>query len=176
MAGRYATALFEIVRDGGDLRLLEGDLEAVGNAIADSSDLRDLISSPIFSRDEMVRAIGAIAERMGLNDVLAKTLGLMAQKRRLFVLPELLTQVRALIADQRGEVTADVKSASPLSPEQAEALTAMLRSTIGTDVKLNVQVDGNLISGLVVKVGSTMIDTSLSSKLANLKNVMKEVG
>ncbi len=176
VAGRYATAVFEIAREENALDSLESDLNVLADAIGESADFRDLLTSPIYSRDELVRAIGALAEKLGLGNILSKTLGLMAQNRRLFVLPALVQQVRGLIADHRGEVSAEVTSAVPLSDAQIEKLNSTLKSAVGSDVNLSVKVDKSLIGGLVVRVGSKMVDTSLQSKLENLQNVMKEVG
>ena len=113
---------------------------------------------------------------MGLSGIVGNTLKLMATKRRLFVLPQLVGSLRALIADEKGEVTADVRAASALSAEQEATLAATLKSSVGKDVKMNITVDESLIGGLIVKVGSKMIDTSIRSKLNNLQNAMKEVG
>ena len=121
-------------------------------------------------------AIAAIADKMGVSAVVANTLKLMATKRRLFTLPQLVGSLRNLIADEKGEVTADVRAASQLSAEQQSTLAATLKNSVGKDVKMNITVDESLIGGLIVKVGSKMIDTSIRSKLAALQNTMKEVG
>ena len=113
---------------------------------------------------------------MKLSGILANTLGLMAANRRLFVLPQLLSALTAMIAEEKGEVTADVTAATDLTAAQSKKLAASLKASVGKDVKLNVSVDESLIGGLIVKVGSKMIDTSIRSKLASLQNVMKEVG
>jgi F-type H+-transporting ATPase subunit delta len=176
VAGRYATALFEIARDDAQIDKVEADLGALDDAIAESSDLRQLISSPIYSREEQRKAVMTLAERMGLGREVTNTLGLMAQNRRLFVLPDLIAQVRALIADHRGEVTAEVTAARPLSEAQRASLAETLKKQVGKDVMLDVTVDESLIGGLVVKVGSRMLDTSIRSRLAALQNAMKEVG
>jgi F-type H+-transporting ATPase subunit delta len=117
-----------------------------------------------------------IASAMGLGSTVSNTLGLMAQNRRLFVLPDLIDQVKGLIAAHRGEVTAEVTAAKKLTKEQTDNLAKTLKASVGKDVKLDVTVDESLIGGLIVKVGSRMIDTSIRSKLAQLQNVMKEVG
>lgn len=176
VAGRYATALFEIAKERDSLPKLESDIASVEEALAESPDFRHMIQSPMFSRGDMANAVGAIARRMDLGPELANTLGLMARNRRLFVLSGMLSSVRALIADDRGEVTADVTSARPLSDGQIAELREQLKAGIGSNVDLNLTVDESLIGGLVVKVGSRMIDSSVRSKLANLQNVMKEVG
>ena len=176
IASRYATAVFELARDGKGLDVLEEDIATLDAALAESADFRDLIHSPVYSREEQGDAIGAIASKMGLSDVLANTLRLMASKRRLFVLPQLLAGLRERIADEKGEVTAEVRAATALNPDQEKALAEALKSSVGKDVKMNVTVDEGLIGGLIVKVGSKMIDTSIRSKLAALQNTMKEVG
>ena len=176
VAGRYATALFEIAKEAGSLDRLDGDVKAMSAALSESADLRALIVSPVYGRDEMAGAITAVADRMGLGPELRNTMGLMAVNRRLFVLPALLDAVRALIAAERGEVTAEVTAARPLSDAQTEALRRTLRERVGRDVELEVAVDESLIGGLVVKVGSRMVDTSIRARLAALQNAMKEVG
>jgi F-type H+-transporting ATPase subunit delta len=175
-AGRYATALFEIAREGGNLDKVEADLAAVEAALRESADLRAMIHSPVHTREEQMRAIAAIAGRMGLGAEVANTLGLMAHNRRLFVLPAMIEQIKALIAQERGEVTAEVASARPLTDAQTAALADTLKASVGRDVTLRTTVDESLIGGLVVRVGSRMIDTSVRSKLAALQNAMKEVG
>jgi F-type H+-transporting ATPase subunit delta len=176
VAGRYATALFELAKEGQSLDRVEADSLALEAALAESPDLRDMLSSPVFTREEQGNALAAIAAKMGLGPILTNTLGLMAQNRRLFVVPATLAQLKALIAAERGEVTAEVRSAKPLTETQTEALAKTLSASVGRDVKLDVTVDPSLIGGLVVKVGSRMIDTSIRAKLAKLQTVMKEVG
>ena len=176
VAGRYATALFEIARDSRVVDRVGADLAAVEAALAESADLRGMIQSPVFSREDQGKAVAALSAVMNLGPEVANTLGLLARNRRLFVLPGIIAQVKALIAADRGEVTAEVTVAQPLTPEQTGALAAALRASIGKDVKLEIAVDESLIGGLVVKVGSRMIDSSIRAKLAHLQNVMKEVG
>jgi F-type H+-transporting ATPase subunit delta len=176
IAARYATALFELARDGTSLDRLEADVSALAAAMKDSADLRAMISSPIYSREAQGSAIAAVAARMGLSDLAANTLRLMASNRRLFVLPQLIARLAAMIAEHNGEVTAEVASAKPLTKPQAEKLAKTLKASFGRDVKLDVTVDEALIGGLVVKVGSKMIDTSIRTKLDQLQNTMKEVG
>ena len=176
IAARYATAIFEIASENGKIAELETSIDDLGAALEDSADLRDLISNPIYSRSEQKAAIGAVAQRMKLRPVLRNALGLMAEKRRLFVLPQLLVQLRDLIAAHKGEITGDVVSAKPLTDAQMSALRDQLKQAVGKDVKLNATVDESLIGGLVVKVGSKMIDTSIRSRLNSLQNAMKEVG
>ncbi|WP_299916706.1 F0F1 ATP synthase subunit delta [uncultured Roseobacter sp.] len=176
IAGRYATAVYEIASDGKAIKVLETDLDALQGALADSEDFRALIHSPIYSREEQGAAIAALSKKMKLSDTLANTLALMAQNRRLFVLPQLVATLRDIIAAEKGEVTADVVSAKALTKTQADKLAKSLKASTGKTVTLNATVDESLIGGLIVKVGSRMIDTSIRSKLNSLQNAMKEVG
>lgn len=176
IAGRYATAVFELAKEAKGLAALEADIAALGAALNDSADLRAVIASPVYSRDDQAKAMAALAKKMKLSATLAGTLGLMASNRRLFVLPQLLSTLQAKIAEEKGEVTADVTAAAALTKAQSDKLAASLKKTFGKTVKLNTTVDEDLIGGLVVKVGSKMIDTSIRSKLASLQNAMKEVG
>lgn len=176
IASRYATAIFELSKEANGLDTLESDIESLNAALGESADFRSLIASPIYSRDAQERAVDAIADKMGLSPMVRNTLGLMASKRRLFVLPHLLRELARLIAVEKGEVTADVTAAQALTSEQEAKLAETLKARIGSDVRINMSVDERLIGGLVVKVGSRMIDTSIRSKLAALQNTMKEVG
>lgn len=176
IAARYATAIFELAKENKTLAKIEPNVTDLAAALNDSAELRALISSPLLSRDEQEKAIAAIADKMGLRPVMKDGLALMAQKRRLFVLPQLLEQLAALIAEDKGEVTAEVISAKALTKTQADKLAKTLAARVGKDVKINATVDEALIGGLVVKVGSKMIDTSIRSKLNSLQNAMKEVG
>ena len=176
IAGRYAQALFEIAKEENGLKALEADADALGAALAVSPELSDMIASPVVARDDQARAMAAVAAKMGLSVTTANTIALMASKRRLFVLPQLVADLKARIATEKGEVTAEVTSASALSADQAAKLAASLKVKVGKDVKLNTTVDESLIGGLIVKLGSTMIDTSVKAKLAALQNAMKEVG
>lgn len=176
IAGRYAQAVFDLAREEGTLPAVEADLGTLEQALAESPDLRSLISSPIYSREEQGAALAALGQRMGLSSVMQNVIGLMAQKRRLFVLPAMLSTLRALMAQARGEVQAEVVSAEPLSPEQAQRLADTLSASAGKAVRLQTRVDPSLIGGLVVRLGSRMIDTSIRAKLGQLQNMMKEVG
>ncbi|MDT8856783.1 F0F1 ATP synthase subunit delta [Paracoccaceae bacterium Fryx2] len=176
IAARYATAIFGLAKDDNALTSLEGDIDALDAALATSTDLRGLIASPILSRDEQGRAIAAVAAKMRLGKMTANALALMAENRRLFVLPQVIADIRARIAAEKGEMTAEVTSATALSRAQTEKLAATLKARVGKDVILKTAVDESLIGGLVVKLGSTMIDTSIKAKLAALQNAMKEVG
>ncbi|MBC9245698.1 F0F1 ATP synthase subunit delta [Paracoccus sp. 11-3] len=176
IAGRYAQAVFDIVKEEGGLDALAQQVDDLGAALADSTDLNDLINSPLYNREQQTNAITALASKMGLSATLANTLKLMGKNRRLFVLPQLVTRLGDLIAQERGEVTADVTSAIALSDEQQKRLADTLSEKSGKKVKLKTRVDESLIGGMIVKMGSQMIDSSVRSKLASLQNAMKEVG
>jgi F-type H+-transporting ATPase subunit delta len=176
IAARYAAAIFELAKEGKALASLESDIDALDAALAESADLRTMISSPLISRGQQGDAIVAIAKKMKLSVLTTNSLALMASKHRLFVMPQLIAELRQMIAAEKGEVTAEVMSATPLTAAQTEKLIATLKARVGKDVKLKTTVDESLIGGLVVKLGSMMIDTSIRAKLAGLKNAMKEVG
>ena len=176
IAARYASAVFELAKDASDLKTLESNVQDLDTVLADSSDIRDLINSPVVSREDQANAIAAVAKKMKLMPIVSNTLALMASKRRLFVLPALVAQLRALIAEEKGEITAEVISAKAMTKTQTDKLAKAIKARIGKDVKIDATVDEELIGGLVIKVGSQMIDTSIRSKLNSLSNVMKEVG
>ena len=176
IASRYATAVFSLAKEDKKLKPLEADVDALDGALIGSADLRTLVSSPVYSRAEMGQAISSVAKKMKLQPIMVNTLALMASKRRLFVLPSLLAVLRTRIAEEKGEVTAEVASAKALTKTQAASLAKTLKAQLGLDVKIKATVDESLIGGLVVKVGSKMIDTSIRSKLNALQNKMKEVG
>ncbi len=175
-AGRYATALFELASETDALAQTEQDMEALGQALEASDDLRTLLTTPIYTRDEQGRAMASVTEAMDLSALVRNVVGLMASKRRLFVLGDMIGIFAKLMAEHRGEVTAEVTAARALSDAQQTALVSTLKAAIGREVKLNVAVDEEIIGGLVVRVGSKMIDTSIRSKLASLQNAMREVG
>ncbi len=176
IASRYASALFELAKDDKALKALESDTAMLAETLAASPDLRAMIGSPVISREDQGKAISAIAVKMGLSVLTANTLKLMADKRRLFVLPQFLASLSDLISAEKGEVTAEVTAARALSAAQSKKLAETLKARVGKTVKLKTTVDESLIGGLVVKLGSTMIDTSVKAKLAALQNAMKEVG
>ncbi len=176
IAARYATAVYDLAKDDKAVGTLEGDIDTLSAALADSGDLNALIHSPVYSREEQAAAITAIAKKAGLSALMTNTLALMADKRRLFVVPQLLQALRAIIAEDKGEVTAEVTSAKALTKAQSDKLAKTLKARMGKDVSITASVDESLIGGLIVKVGSKMIDTSIRSRLASLQNAMKEVG
>ncbi len=176
IAGRYASAVFDIAKEGNDLNAMEQDVGALQTAISDSADLRDLISSPLYGQESQSAAVSAIAAKMGLSATMANLLGLLANKRRLFVLPGILSTLRDLLATDRGEMTAEVTTAKPLTDAQSASLAQTLSTQVGKTVSIKQTVDASILGGLIVKVGSRMIDTSIASKLNALQNNMKEVG
>ena len=176
VAGRYATALFELAKDSDALDTIHGDLSALSEAISASPDLKSLIRSPLYGRETQGRAIAAVADAMELSPTVRNLLGLMASKRRLFTLPDVIALFRELLAEHRGQVTADVTAARQLSDAQIDALKETLGRATGREVKLNIMIDPAIIGGLIVKVGSRMIDTSIRSRLVGLQNAMREVG
>ncbi len=176
IAARYATAVFELAKEGNSLSEVERDLDTLDAALDASPQFRLLISSPIYTRAEQEAAVAALAARMELSETVSRALALMAQKRRLFVLRQLVGAVRGMIAAERGEVTAEVKAPARLAQEQLDRLAGELATALGKDVKIRQVVDEGLIGGLVIRVGSKMIDSSIRSKLLNLQNAMKEVG
>ena len=176
IASRYASAVFDLAKDGKKLPALEKDLDVLEAALGSSADFKSLITSPLYSRAQQGDAIAAIAKKMKLSPTVSNTLSLMASKRRLFVVPQLISELRARLSDEKGEVTAEVTAAKALTKAQQDKLAKTLKASVGKDVKINMAVDDALIGGLVVKVGSKMIDTSIRSKLAALQNSMKEAG
>jgi F-type H+-transporting ATPase subunit delta len=174
IAARYAQAVFDIASEEGTLDKLETDVDALAAALGESADLRALLVSPMISRGEQEGAITALARAMDLSDMLTNTLALMATKRRLFVVPQMVAALRARLAERRGEVTAEVRAAKALTKAQSTALSAALKEASGKDVTLDVTVDASLIGGMVVKLGSQMIDTSVRAKLNAMQNTMKE--
>jgi F-type H+-transporting ATPase subunit delta len=176
IASRYAAALFDLAKEGKALKALEADTTALSETLAASADLRAMIASPVVSREDQGRAMAAIGAKLGLTALTANTVALMSEKRRLFVLPQFLTALTDMIAAEKGEVTAEVTAARALSAAQSKKLAETLKARVGKTVKLKTTVDESLIGGLVVKLGSTMIDTSVKAKLAALQNAMKEVG
>jgi len=176
IAQRYATAVFELAKEDKKLAAVEKDLDALDAALADSDDFTAMINSPLYSREAQAKAMTALATKMGLSDAISGALGVMAEKRRLFVLPQFVRALRAAIAEDKGEVTAEVTAAKAMTKAQQDKLAKALKASVGKDVKINLAVDESLIGGLVVKVGSKMVDSSIRSRLNALQNSMKEVG
>ncbi|HEY7083350.1 MAG TPA: F0F1 ATP synthase subunit delta [Hyphomicrobiaceae bacterium] len=176
MAGRYAAALFDLAKDQRQLDQVERDLAALAQMLEESADLRRVVLSPVITTDDQAKAFNAILAKAGVAGLVGNFVNLIVRNRRLFALRDMIKAFRGLLARERGEVSADVTSAHPLTPEQMQALADTLRTSIGKNVRIDTRVDPNLLGGLVVKVGSRMIDSSLRTKLNNLKVVMRGIG
>jgi F-type H+-transporting ATPase subunit delta len=176
LPGRYALALLELADEDKALDQVADDLRAVQRMIGESEDLRRLIRSPLFTREQQAAALAAILEKAGLGAATRRFAQVLAGNRRLFILPQIIDAYLAELARRRGEVTAHVTSATDLSAAQRTTLIEALKSTVGGKVTIDVTVDRSLIGGLIVKVGSRMVDSSLRSKLQRLQLVMKGVG
>ncbi len=175
IASRYAQAIFDLAREDGGLAVLSGDVERIREAFRGSPDLQTLIRSPIYTRDEATRAIQGVAEHLGLSTVMTNTLALMASKRRLFTLPQFMDRLDAMIDEANGVTTAEVLSADPLEEDDLQRLGDVLRRKTGKDVRLTVRVDPGVISGLVVRLGSRLVDNSLRTKLTTMRQGLREV-
>jgi len=173
LPGRYAVALFELARDARDIETVETSLATLKDALDQSSDLRTLINSPLVSRAEAGRAVTATAQALGLDGKTTRFLGVLAENRRLGQLPAIIAAFRKLTAAHRGETAAEVTSAHPLSPDQVDALRHALRQRVGRDVSVDLSVDPALLGGLVVRIGSQMIDSSIRTRLNSLAHAMK---
>ena len=176
ISGRYALALFDLASDAKAIDSVEADLKSLTAMLEESADLQALVMSPIFNRAEQISAITAVGQEAGLSDLTSRFLGVLANNRRLSVLADVITDFATLVSQHRGEVTAEVKTAHALSDAQLNELTSQLKSAIGQDVTIDTEVDESLLGGLVVKVGSRMVDSSLKTKLDNLAIAMKGVG
>jgi F-type H+-transporting ATPase subunit delta len=176
IAERYATALFELAEQDSALDDIAADLKTLKGLITGSDDLRRLLRSPVISREDQEKAVTAVAARTGLGRLVTNFLGLVARNRRLFALEDMIAAYLASLAARRGEVTAEVTSAMPLAPAQLEAIGDVLRKAVGRKVSISPTVDPAILGGLIVRVGSRMVDNSLGTKLQQLKLVMKGVG
>lgn len=173
LSGRYATALFELARDSKALPTVEASLATVQQALDESADFKALTTSPLIARGPAAKAVAATAGALKLDATTTNFLGVLAQNRRLSQLPAIIRAFRQLAAAHRGETTAEVTSAHPLDAEQVDALKAQLRTRLGRDVTVDLSVDPSLLGGLVVKIGSQMIDSSIKTRLNSLAHAMK---
>jgi F-type H+-transporting ATPase subunit delta len=175
MAGRYGNALFELARDSKAVDAVKADLERFDALIADNPDLNRMVRSPVFGADEQLRALAAILDKAGIKGLAANFLRVITTNRRLFAVRDMIRAYRVLAARQKGEVTAEVTVAEPLSDKNIGALKDALKSvTGGKDIDLDMNVDPAIIGGLIVKVGSRMVDSALRTKLNAIKIAMKE--
>jgi F-type H+-transporting ATPase subunit delta len=173
LAGRYANALFELARDQKAIDAVSADLASLRRAMETSPDLTRLVRSPVFSAADHAKALTAILDKMGANALTTKFVLLLAQKRRLFVLTQIISAYEQLVAKSRGETHAEVTAARALSDGEITELKSALKSKLGKEPHLHTKVDPTLLGGLVVKVGSRMIDSSLRTKLDGLRSAMK---
>jgi F-type H+-transporting ATPase subunit delta len=174
MAGRYATALFELALEEKALDKVRKDLDSFNALLAESPDLARLVRSPVFGADEQAKALAAVLAKARIEGLAANFLNIVAANRRLFAVPQMIRAFRSLVAQHNGEVTADVTVAETLGEAHLTALKGALNTMTGKDVDLNVKVDPAIIGGLVVKLGSRMVDSSLRTKLNSIKYAMKE--
>ena len=173
LQGRYASALYELANENKAVATVEGDLEKLGEALAASADLAALIRNPRVTRDAAATAMDSVAKLLGLSDLTKNFLGVLANNRRLSALPEIVRAFASIAAAARGEVTAEVTSAHPLTATQLKSLAAKLKAREGKDVKIKANVDPEILGGLVVRIGSTQIDSSIRTRLNSLANAMK---
>lgn len=176
MAGRYATALFELALEANALDAVKADLDRFDAMITDSPDLLRLVRSPVFSAEDQSKALIAVLQQAGISGVAANFLKLVAANRRLFAVSDMLRGFRALVARHKGEVTAEVTVAEKLSDARLAEIKTTLKAVTGKDVQVDVNIDPTIIGGLIVKLGSRMVDSSLRTKLNSIKHAMKEVG
>ena len=176
MAGRYATALFELALDNKAVDAVKADLETFDRLIAENPDLARLVRSPVFSAEQQAGALSAVLEKTGIGGLTAQFLKVVTSNRRLFAVRDMVRAYGAMVARHHGEVTAQVTVAEPLREPHRAAIKETLDAVTGKDVGLDVKVDPAIIGGLVVKLGSRMVDSSLRTKLNSIKHAMKEVG
>jgi F-type H+-transporting ATPase subunit delta len=174
VSGRYATALFELARDEKSVDTVKADLDRFDAMLADSADLKRLVRSPVFSSDSQSKALAAVLDKAGITGISANFLRVLTANRRLFAVSDVIRAFRALVAKFKGEATADITVAEKLSDNNLDALKTALKSVTGKDVTLNVKIDPSIIGGLMVKLGSRMVDSSLRTKLNSIKHAMKE--
>jgi F-type H+-transporting ATPase subunit delta len=174
MAGRYATALFELALEANAVEAVKADLDRFDALVAESADLNRLVRSPVFSAEEQLQALSVVLDRVGISGLAANFFKLVAANRRLFAVHDMIKAFRALIAQHKGEATAAVTVAEPLKDQHVDALRAALKSVTGKDVDLDIKIDPAILGGLVVKLGSRMVDSSLRTKLNGIKHAMKE--
>jgi F-type H+-transporting ATPase subunit delta len=173
LAGRYAIALFELARDQKQIETVGASLAALRRALGESAELRSLTTSPLLGREEQARAMGAVVGSLGLDTLTGNFVGVLAQNRRLRELPNVIRNFNLLAARHRGEITAEVTSARPLDDDQVADIKQHLRTRMGRDIAVDLHVDPAILGGLVVKIGSQMIDSSIRTKLNNLAHAMK---
>ncbi|MDI7862481.1 F0F1 ATP synthase subunit delta [Rhizobiaceae bacterium n13] len=176
VAERYAASLFDLALESGGVDAVSADLDRFQALLDESADLRRLVASPVFSSEDQLKAVTAINEKAEIGGLVGNFLKVVARNRRLFALPGMIQAFRAIAARHRGEISAEVTSAHALTAAQEKELKVALKGVTGKDVTVSVTVDPSILGGLIVKVGSRQIDTSLRTKLSTLKLALKEVG
>jgi F-type H+-transporting ATPase subunit delta len=176
IAARYASSLFDVALESKALDVVEKDLGRFDELMRGSDDLMRLVRSPVFSTEEQLRAVSAILAKAKIGGLVGNFISVVARNRRLFAMPGMLGEFRKLAAAHRGEVSADVTVAQALTAAQSSQLKAALKESVGRNVTVNQMVDPSILGGMVVKIGSRQIDTSLRTKLSSLKLALKEVG
>ena len=173
LAGRYATALFGLARDEQQIDAVTRSLDSIEAGLAESNEFRMLVTSPLVGRTDAAKAIAALTPTLGIDPITAKFLTVLASNGRLGELKSVIRVVRQLAADHRGETTAEVTSAHPLDDAQVAQLKANLKTRVGRDVAIDAQVDPSILGGIVVRLGSQMIDASIRTKLNTLAQAMR---
>ncbi|MCD2179271.1 F0F1 ATP synthase subunit delta [Rhizobium sp. C1] len=176
VAERYASSLYELAAEAGSVDQIGAELAGFQTLINESADMKRFIESPVFSAEDQLRAVAAVLEKAGISGLSANFIKVAAANRRLFAIPGMIKSYFQIVARNRGEISADVTSAHALTSAQENELKATLKGVTGKDVAINVTVDPSILGGLIVKVGSRQIDTSLRTKLSTLKLALKEVG
>ncbi len=176
VAGRYASALFELAQDAKAVDKVGADLAAFGAMIDGSDDLQRLVRNPVFTAEEQVAAVAGLLKKAKIGGLAGNFISLVASKRRLFALPGMISAYGQMVADAKGVVRAEVTAAEKPSPAQLKDIAAALKGVAGKEVMIDLKVDPSLIGGLVVKMGSKMVDASLKTKLNSIRLAMKEVG
>ncbi len=174
VAGRYATALFDLARESNSIDAVQADLDRFDALVAESADLARLVRSPVFSAEEQLSALSAVLARSGIGGLAAQFLKLVTKNRRLFAVHDMARAFRNLVAQHRGQTTAEVTVAEQIRDDHVAALRNALKAVSGKEVDLKIKVDPAIIGGLVVKLGSRMVDSSLRTKLNSIKHAMKE--
>ena len=175
VSGRYAMALFSLCKEKGQLKALQEDIRKLSELIAVSEDFKSLIRSPLYKREELAKAVGAVGKKIKLQKNTEDLLKLTVSKGRSYILPRLINDVEALLENERDEIGVEVLSAEKLTKDQIDKLEKTVSKIVDKKAKMNFKLNKSLINGMIIKIGSTMIDTTIKSKLLKLQNIMKEV-
>jgi F-type H+-transporting ATPase subunit delta len=175
VAGRYATALFDLDKEEGQLKTLQKDVKKLSELVLKSKDFRSAIGSPIYKREEQALAVSSVGKKIKLDKNTENLLQLMAKKGRIYILPQVINDIDALLENERDEVGVEVISATSLTKVQTDKLEKTVSKIAGKKASMHVRLDKSLIGGMILRIGSKMIDTTIKSKLVKLQNIMKEV-